>query len=153
MASLPPTFPITYWCRLIPQIYFSVNIVKKCRQNPLLSAWAAMEGEFHFNATPIAPPGSEMLMHENPNRRKTFVFNAKKSWYIAPCFKHYQTFKGIMSSTGAEILSGTVRFKHHAITIPHLTPADRIMESARQLDSASVMVAQIGRATITDVRQ
>ena len=136
MTSLPPTFPIAYWCRLLPQIDFSVNIVRKCRQNPLLSEWAFMEGEFHFNATPIAPPGSEMLMHEKPNRRKTFGFNTKKAWYIAPCFKHYQTFKGIMASTGAERLSDTVRFKHHDITTPHLTPADIILESAQQLDSA-----------------
>ena len=115
MASLPPTLPIAYWCRLLPQIDFSVIIVRKCRQNPLLPAWAAMEGEFHFNATPIAPPGSERLMHEKPNRRKTFGFNAKKAWYIAPCFQHYRTFKVIMASTGAEIISDTVLFKHHAI--------------------------------------
>ena len=67
MASLTPTFPIAYWCRLIPQKDSSVNIVRKCRQNPLLSAWAAMEEEFHFNATPIAPPGPGMLMHEKKN--------------------------------------------------------------------------------------
>ena len=42
MESLPPTFSIAYWCRLLPQIDFSVNIVRKCRQNPLLSAWAAI---------------------------------------------------------------------------------------------------------------
>ena len=41
-----------------------------------------------------------------------------------------------MASTVAERLSDTVRFKHHAITIPHLTPADRILEAAQQLDSA-----------------
>ena len=136
MAYLPPTFPIAYWCRLLLQIDFSVNIVRKCRQNPLLSAWAAIEGEFHFNATPIAPPGSEMLMHENPNRGRTFVFNAKKAWYIAPCFQHYRKFKGIMASTGAERISDTVQFKHHAISIPQLTPDDRILEAERQLDSA-----------------
>ena len=95
-----------------------------------------MEGEFHFDATPIAPPGSEMLMHKKPNRRRTFVFNAKKSWYIAPCFQHYQTFKGIMASTGAEIILDTVQFKHHAIAIPQLTPADRILKAAQQLDTA-----------------
>ena len=95
-----------------------------------------MEGEFHFNATPIAPPGSEMLMHENQNQRKTIGFNVKKAWYIAPCFQHYQTFKGIMASTGAEIISDTVQFKHYAISIPQLTPTDRILKSARQLDSA-----------------
>ena len=136
MESLPPTFPISYWCRLLPQIYFSVNIVRKCRQKPLLSACAAMEGEFHFDVTPISPPGSEMLMHENPNQRRTFVFNAEKEWYIAPCFQHCRTFKGIMASTVMEILSDTVRFKHHSTAIPQLTPADIILEAARQLDSA-----------------
>ena len=78
LASLPPNFPIAYWCRLCPQIDLCVNIVRKCHQNPLLSAWAAMEGEYHFGATPIAPPGSEMLIREKPNRRKMWGFNAKK---------------------------------------------------------------------------
>ena len=90
-----------------------------------------MEGEYHFDATPVAPPGSEMFMHEKPNRRKTFGLNAKKAWYIAPCFKHYQTFKGILPSTGEERMLDTVRFNHHAITIPQFTPADRILEAFR----------------------
>ena len=33
-------------------------------------------------------------------------------------------------------MSDTVRFKHHAIVIPDLTPADRILEATRQLDDA-----------------
>ena len=41
-----------------------------------------------------------------------------------------------MASTGSEIISDTVRFKHHAITISHLTPAEIILEAARQLDIA-----------------
>ena len=41
-----------------------------------------------------------------------------------------------MASTGAERILDMVRFKHHAITIPHLTPAEKILEAARQLDSA-----------------
>ena len=75
IVSLPPTFPISYWCRLQSQIYFRVDIVRKCRQISLLSAWAAKGGEFHFNTTPIAPPGSEILMYKKPNRRRTFGFN------------------------------------------------------------------------------
>ena len=31
-------------------------------------------------------------------------------------------------------MSDTVRFKHHAITIPELTPVNRILEASRQLD-------------------
>ena len=44
-----------------------------------------MEGEFHFDATPIAPPGSRMLMHDKPGKRKTFGMNAKLAWYLGPC--------------------------------------------------------------------
>jgi len=38
-----------------------------------------MEDEFHFDATPLATPGSNMLMHEKPNRYKAWGFNAKKA--------------------------------------------------------------------------
>ena len=41
-----------------------------------------------------------------------------------------------MASTGAERISDTVRLKHHSIAIPQLTPADRILEAARQFKSA-----------------
>ena len=41
-----------------------------------------------------------------------------------------------MASTGSERISDTVLFKNHAIEIPQLNPADRILEAARQLDSA-----------------
>ena len=131
IALIPPTFPIALWCKLLPQINLSVNIVCKCRQNPLLSVWSAMEGEYHFDSTPIAPAGSEMLMHENPGRRRTFGYNAKKACYIAPCLRHYRTCRGIVASTGAERMSDTVKFKHHAIAIPQLTPTDIILEATR----------------------
>ena len=93
-----------------------------------------MEGEYNFDAIPVVPPGSEIFMHEKRNRRKTFGLNAKKASYISPCFKHYRTFKGILQSTGEEKMSDTMRFRHHAITIPQLTPADVIVEAVSQLD-------------------
>ena len=65
LASLPKQFPIAYWFRLLDQTDISVNIVRPSRQNSLLLAGAAMEGELHFDATPLAPPGSEMMMHQN----------------------------------------------------------------------------------------
>ena len=143
-ASLPPEFPIAYWCRLLPQIDLSVNIVRACRQNPKLSAWAATEGDFHFDSTPIAPPGTAMLMYERPENRSSFGHNAKKAWYIGPCLDHYRTFKGILPSTGKERMSDTVKMKHHAIAIPSLTPADRILEAAKQLDRALKQLPKAG---------
>ena len=136
LASLPKQIPIAYWCRLLTQTDLSVHIVRLCRQNPLLLAWAAMEGKLHFDATTVAPSGSEMLMHQKPARRSSFGPNAKKAWYLGPCLNHYRTFRGILSSTDAERLSDTVEFQPHAIGVPEITPADRILEAANQLDAA-----------------
>ena len=100
-ASLPPEFPISHWCRLIDQVDFTVNIVRPCRQNPRLSAWEACNGDYHFDSTPIAPPGTAMLMHVKPGNRSSFGFNAKKAFDIGPAFKHYRTFnfKGLIPTT------------------------------------------------------
>lgn len=95
-----------------------------------------MEGDFYFESTPVAPPGTAMLMYARPENRSTFGHNAKKAWYIGPYLNHYRTFKAIIPSTGAERMSDTVKMKHHAIATPTLTPADRILETARQLDNA-----------------
>ena len=85
LASLPKQFPIAYWFRLLDQTDISVNIVRPSRQNSLLLAGAAMEGELHFDATPLAPPGSEMMMHQKPARRSRFGPNAKRlgPWGVA----------------------------------------------------------------------
>ena len=136
IASLPKEFPIAYWCRLLEQCDLSVNIVRPHRMNPKLSAWAACEGEFFFDHTPIAPPGSSMLMHVKPNERASWAPNAKKAWYVGPCLKHYRSFRGVLPSTKGERVSDSVKFQHHAIAMPELTPADRILEAAKQLKSA-----------------
>jgi hypothetical protein len=97
--------------------------------------WAATEGNFHFNLTHIAPPGTRTLIFEQPENRTTVGHSTKKSWYIGPCLNHYRTFKAIVSSTGAEHMLDTVKMKQYTIAIPTLTPADRILKAIGQLDS------------------
>ena len=78
-ASLPNKFPIGYWCCLINQVNLSVNIVRSCRRNPKLSAWVVCEGKFHFSSTPIAPPGTVMLMHKKTASRRSWGLSSKKN--------------------------------------------------------------------------
>ena len=102
----------------------------------MLSAWAVTEGKFHFDRTCITPPGTAMLMYELPESKRSFGHNSKKASYIGSCLNQYRTFKGILPSTGKERMSETVKIKRHAIAIPTLAPANRILESAKQLDRA-----------------
>ena len=113
IASLPPNFPISYWCRLIDQCNLVVNIVRPHQQNPKLSAWAACKGEFFFDTTPIALSGSMMHMQEKLHTWSSWGINSKKAWYVGPCFKHYISFWGVLSSTKGEKILDSVKFDHH----------------------------------------
>jgi hypothetical protein len=53
------------WCRLIPQADIALNLLRGSRVNPKLSAYAQVHGHFDFNRTPLAPPGTFVLCHEN----------------------------------------------------------------------------------------
>ena len=67
IAGLPKSFPITNWCCLTKQCYATLNILSPFCQNPLLSAHEALAGSFSFNATPLAPLGTEVLVCMKPN--------------------------------------------------------------------------------------
>ena len=48
------------------QCDITLNMMRPCTLNPKLSAFEAMEGMYSFDATPMAPVGTEILMHRKP---------------------------------------------------------------------------------------
>jgi hypothetical protein len=81
----------------------------------------------------MAPPGTEVLIHLKPSRRSSWSFHAANGWYIGPSLKHYCCIRLIMANTGAERLTDTSRYKHHAMPVPTITPTDRIIAATRHL--------------------
>jgi hypothetical protein len=79
MVGLPKSFPIAKWCRLTTQSDITLNIICPCCQNPLLSACKALHGLLFFNATPMAPVGTEVFVHMKPERQCTWEYHASKA--------------------------------------------------------------------------
>ena len=75
-------------------------------------------------------------MHVKPGVRTSWGSNAKKAWHVGPELKHYRAFRGVVPSTKDERISDSVKFQHHVIAVPELTPADRILDATRELKSA-----------------
>ena len=69
LCTAPSTFPAKEWDRLLPQCETTLNLLCPCRYNPKLSAYAALEGSFDFNATPLAPFGTKCIIHKKPDNR------------------------------------------------------------------------------------
>ncbi len=96
IAGLPPWFPQAYWCRLMTQSNATLNMMCPCCSYPLLSAHKALEGTFLFDATLMAPLGTEVLVHQKPGQHKTWGYHATKAWYLSHAATHYHCIHVIM---------------------------------------------------------
>ena len=76
--------------RLIPQAIITLNLLRNARVNPKLSAYAYVFGPFDFNKTPLAPPGTKVVVHAKPTDRATWPFHGKDGWTIGPALDHYR---------------------------------------------------------------
>jgi hypothetical protein len=73
LCSTDKSFPMHLWDRLLPQAVITLNMLRTSRINPKLSAATHIYGEYDFNRVPIAPPGTIIIAHETPNRRRTWA--------------------------------------------------------------------------------
>jgi hypothetical protein len=133
IAGIPPLFPIANWCRLTTQSDILLNMLRPCRLNPRLMAHEAMDGSFLFDMTPLAPLGTEVLIHLKLSRWLTWGYHAAKAWYLSHTANHYQCIHVIMKDTGAERVTDMFRYQHHAIPVPHIMATDRIIAAACRL--------------------
>ena len=86
-----------------------------------------------FDATPMAPIGTECLFHLKPLRRKTWDFHASNGWYVAPALKHHRVWQVVSKDIGAVRYTDTIKFKHHTLTTPSVPAADRLVKATKHL--------------------
>ena len=136
LASTDPDFPMQCWCRLLPQAEMTLNLLRSSRTNPRLSAYAQLEGAFNYNKTPLAPPGTRVVVHEKPSQRRTWAVHGIDGWYVGPAMEHYQCYKIYIPSTRAERIADTVEFFPHYVNMPRLSSVDRAIRAATELTHA-----------------
>ena len=56
--------PIGKWDRLLSQCTITLNLLPNSRVNPALSTYAYLFGPYDFNKSPIAPPGTRVIVHK-----------------------------------------------------------------------------------------
>jgi hypothetical protein len=62
-------FPMHLWDKLLPQAFITLSMLRTSRINPKLSAATHIYGQYDFNRSPVAPPGTRIIAHETPHRR------------------------------------------------------------------------------------
>ena len=82
LCSVHPDFPMHMWCRLIQLATRTLNPMRPSRINPRLSDEALLNGALDYNKTPLAPPGTKVLLHETPAKCGTWAPHGLGGWYI-----------------------------------------------------------------------
>jgi hypothetical protein len=110
LCSVDPMFPLKLWDNLLPQATIKLNLLRKSRINPRMSAYAQLNGHFDFNRTHLAPPGTRVIAHEKPDQRPSWDPHGVYGYYLGPALDHYRCYQVHVTKTKGTRIVDTVEF-------------------------------------------
>ena len=108
LATTDPDFPLAAWDELIEQAELTLNLLRPSAITPRLSAWHQLNGKFSFDRTPLAPPGTKVVVHEKPSKRGSWAPHGLVGFYVGSALKHYRCWRVYVSSTRSVRISDTL---------------------------------------------
>jgi hypothetical protein len=136
LSSTNRHWPIHLWCRLIPQCVSMLNMLRQSRVNPKISAHTQLEGVFDFNRTPMAPPGSKIIIHEKPSVRQSWAPHGVDGWYLGPVLEHYRCYQVYCTKTQHTRIADTVEFFLSDNLLPGRSSTEAAIQAAHSLSQA-----------------
>lgn len=133
LASCDPDFPISEWDRLLDQSEVTLNLLRNSRMNPNLSAYAYLFGNFNFNATPLAPPGTKAQVQLKVGQRGSWSFHTENGWYVGRSPNHYRCVNCYIPSTHKTRHADTVKFFPKVIPFPSVTLEDFLRQATSDI--------------------
>ena len=136
VCSTHPNFPLNQWDTLLPQAEIILNLLRPSRINPKLSGYSLLNVEFNYNRTPLAPPGTRVIVHDKPDNRASWAPHGIHGWYIGPSLLHYRCYKCNIPATNSQRDSDTVAFFPHNFPMLRTSSADAASDAALDLITA-----------------
>ena len=133
LCGTDPNFPIHLWDRLLPQTELTLNLLRGSRINPKLSAWAQVQGAFDYNRTPLAPPGTKILIHEKPLVRETWAPHGAEGFYLGPALDHYRCYRVYVTETQAERVADTLAWFPAHVQMPTPSSDELILAALKDV--------------------
>jgi hypothetical protein len=136
LCSTDKSFPMHLWDRLLPQAVITLNMLRTSRINSKLSAATHIYGQYDFNRAPMAPPGTRIIAHGTPHRRRTWAPHGQDGWYIGPALEHYRCYTVYITKTSGERVVETADFSPKKFTLPFPSAQDLATQAAAELTHA-----------------
>jgi hypothetical protein len=110
LCSVDPNFPLKLWYKLLPQAEITLNLLRKSRINPRMSAYAQLNDHFDFNRTPLAPPGTRIIAHDKPDQQASWGPHGVDGYYVGPVLDHCRCYQVHITKTKGTRIVDTVEF-------------------------------------------
>jgi len=89
LCGTDESFPLQLWCQILRHAENQLNILRKSRLNPTVSAFEQMYGPHNYDVHPFAILGSAVELHEMPKNRKTWETHTKTEYYLGASWDHF----------------------------------------------------------------
>ena len=129
-------FSLHLWCCLLDQAELTLNMLRTSRINPNLSAHEQINGTHDFNATPLAPPGTKCIAHEESSQCGTWAPHGQPGWYVGAAPEHYRCYQIYIPKTQGTPVCDTVEFFQTHCKMPNVSANDAAIYAANNLIKA-----------------
>ena len=101
--------------------------------NQTISAWEYFAGPFQYGATPLGPLGMKVIIHKKASQRHSWGFRGKDGWSVEAAMDHSSCQTVVSKDTNTDMVSYTIEFRHHKLTLHLVTPEDKVLHGFQQL--------------------
>eukprot|EP00957_Ditylum_brightwellii_P007236 549884-Ditylum_brightwellii.AAC.1 len=104
--------------------------------NSKFSAHAQLNGDHDFNAVPLVPPGTRVIIFDDLNEHRSWAPHGTSGWYVGPAPEHYCCYTFYIPETKATCITATADFFSVHSDMPKLLSADAATLAANDLIQA-----------------
>lgn len=151
LHTCDPRLPLQLWDEFLPQTDITYNILHPWTLNPKLSAYEGFHGhQYDFNAHPIAPVGTHVVVYETPSIRQSWAAHGLDGFYLGPAIDHYRSYNVFVVDTRSNRVSDTLAWFPAAVRMPGSSPLDLIHAALHDLIAA--LKIHRSSPTVSDAR-
>ena len=85
MCGTATSFPMKLWCKVLRPDGDQLNLLRRSRMVPAVSAFSHLYGQHNYDANPWAPLGTEVELYVTPNQCKTWEAHTKNRCLHQQC--------------------------------------------------------------------
>jgi hypothetical protein len=124
LYSVDPNFPLKLWDKLLTQATITLNLLRKSWISPPMSAYVQLNGNFDFNKTPMAPPGTHIVAHEKTDQRASWDPRGVDGYCMGPSLDYYRCYQVHITNTKGTHIVNNVDVSPSKTAIPQTSSQD-----------------------------